>query len=609
MKQIKRLFAAMIAILLVIPLFGTRIFAADYDETLTVSGLDNGDVVRFFKLVAWEPGNTDAVGGWVAVSPMTKTQLQTIIGRPATQADVDAGKATEVGQLIEAEGITADLAGDLARAFKSVTPVATKTAASNKVELDVTADSDPATEGDQIPGPGIYMAVITPTDVDTIYNPVFVSSDFNKDQGGSWSVNDRVTYADNAAAKKSKTELKKEAEVDDDTSYDLTWKSTRIGEVVHYTVTTVIPGYGEVYEAPFFKLSDKLKDLKLLADTVTIVEPTGLTSGTDYTLATADDGYSITFSSAYLKTVKIPTNVKVTYDAVVTTDAPLHVNEELNEVWTEYSHDPTNESDHKFKRDTTQHYTYTIDAAGIGPGSSEARKKTSEVVKVGRDAAGNPVTETTEHSEITESNTWVSPLEGAEFALYTDEDCTQPYYPLDPATHTPTTTPATALSGSDGRMTFTGLDAGRYYLREESAPAGFIKDSHVAEIVIDATFRTVPVTEYTKDGTSWLSETEYNALADKTGYKSVTYDTDVLDTYTVTIDGEATATYHYVNDGRHVSISTEDPPVELPHQFVNTQGTELPDTGGIGTTLFYIFGGVMVLGAGILLVSRQRMMN
>ena len=47
----------------------------------------------------------------------------------------------------------------------------------------------------------------------------------------------------------------------------------------------------------------------------------------------------------------------------------------------------------------------------------------------------------------------------------------------------------------------------------------------------------------------------------------------------------------------------------MPHQFVNTQGTELPDTGGIGTTLFYVFGGILVLGAGILLVSRQRMMN
>ena len=39
----------------------------------------------------------------------------------------------------------------------------------------------------------------------------------------------------------------------------------------------------------------------------------------------------------------------------------------------------------------------------------------------------------------------------------------------------------------------------------------------------------------------------------------------------------------------------------------NTQGTELPSTGGIGTTIFYVLGTILVLGAGILLVTRRRM--
>ena len=38
----------------------------------------------------------------------------------------------------------------------------------------------------------------------------------------------------------------------------------------------------------------------------------------------------------------------------------------------------------------------------------------------------------------------------------------------------------------------------------------------------------------------------------------------------------------------------------------NNKGTELPSTGGIGTTIFYIIGGIIVLGAVILLVVRSK---
>ena len=41
--------------------------------------------------------------------------------------------------------------------------------------------------------------------------------------------------------------------------------------------------------------------------------------------------------------------------------------------------------------------------------------------------------------------------------------------------------------------------------------------------------------------------------------------------------------------------------------IVNQKGSVLPSTGGIGTTIFYIIGAILVLGAGILLVTRRRM--
>jgi LPXTG-motif cell wall-anchored protein len=39
----------------------------------------------------------------------------------------------------------------------------------------------------------------------------------------------------------------------------------------------------------------------------------------------------------------------------------------------------------------------------------------------------------------------------------------------------------------------------------------------------------------------------------------------------------------------------------------NNAGTTLPSTGGVGTTMFYIAGGIMVAVAIVLLVTKKRM--
>lgn len=44
------------------------------------------------------------------------------------------------------------------------------------------------------------------------------------------------------------------------------------------------------------------------------------------------------------------------------------------------------------------------------------------------------------------------------------------------------------------------------------------------------------------------------------------------------------------------------------HQDVeNNKGSQLPSTGGIGTTMFYVIGAILVIGAGVVLVTRRRM--
>lgn len=85
-------------------------------------------------------------------------------------------------------------------------------------------------------------------------------------------------------------------------------------------------------------------------------------------------------------------------------------------------------------------------------------------------------------------------------------------------------------------------------------------------------------------GTYTLTETETLA-----GYNILT------DSITVTIAADGTATFvGATGTGNEVTV-------------VNNAGSTLPSTGGIGTTIFYVIGGILVLGAGVLLVTRRRM--
>ncbi|MBE6746038.1 MAG: LPXTG cell wall anchor domain-containing protein [Ruminococcaceae bacterium] len=43
--------------------------------------------------------------------------------------------------------------------------------------------------------------------------------------------------------------------------------------------------------------------------------------------------------------------------------------------------------------------------------------------------------------------------------------------------------------------------------------------------------------------------------------------------------------------------------------FAAETGALLPDTGGIGTTIFYIVGALLVVGAVVVMISRKRMSN
>lgn len=56
-----------------------------------------------------------------------------------------------------------------------------------------------------------------------------------------------------------------------------------------------------------------------------------------------------------------------------------------------------------------------------------------------------------------------------------------------------------------------------------------------------------------------------------------------------------------------VTVDNGTPSTTLSTNVVNNVGSSLPATGGIGTTIFYVVGVVLMLGAGVLLITKRRM--
>lgn len=106
-----------------------------------------------------------------------------------------------------------------------------------------------------------------------------------------------------------------------------------------------------------------------------------------------------------------------------------------------------------------------------------------------------------------------------------------------------------------GKLAVRGLDEGIYYLQETKAPAGYNLMETPVQIKI--------VPKYT--------------VAGNTASVEVSYEVDSI--------AQASDT---------VGVR-------------NSSGSTLPVTGGIGTTLFYVFGSVMVLAAVVLLITKKRM--
>lgn len=107
------------------------------------------------------------------------------------------------------------------------------------------------------------------------------------------------------------------------------------------------------------------------------------------------------------------------------------------------------------------------------------------------------------------------------------------------------------ITGDDGKFNIVGLDHGSYILEETTTPAGF----------------------------------------------------NALDPFKFSVS----ATHAEATNGNSASMTLSDNSKEtMNNSIVNKSGAQLPETGGIGTTIFYVLGGMMFVGAALILVVRRK---
>lgn len=128
-------------------------------------------------------------------------------------------------------------------------------------------------------------------------------------------------------------------------------------------------------------------------------------------------------------------------------------------------------------------------------------------------------------------------------------------------------------------------------LADDAAVAAAIKAKTITEVTTDAS--GAAKFQGLDSGTYYLHETEAPA-----GYNLLKEDVTVTITATYGNDGQITSSS---------ATSTNNGQYQQTQKIENKAGTTLPSTGGMGTTIFYVLGAILVIVAAVLLVTKKRM--
>jgi fimbrial isopeptide formation D2 family protein/LPXTG-motif cell wall-anchored protein len=230
-------------------------------------------------------------------------------------------------------------------------------------------------------------------------------------------------------------------------------------------------------------------------------------------------------------------------------------------------------------KEVVVYYTATLDAATAVIGETgnwnESFAEFSNNPNGNQEGKGHTPKDTavvfTYKTDVDKVNKDKQPLVGAEFTLTkklkngTTVDIAVVKFTKDGVETTKVADGTSTSQGDATKFSFKGLDDGIYTLTETVTP----------------------------DGYNTIDPVTFQIVATHNGEGHIT-DLDVQNE-----DGTAFT--------GNLEFTKSAPTGTLATSVVNNSGATLPSTGGIGTTIFYIAGGILVLAAVILLVTKRRM--
>lgn len=347
-----------------------------------------------------------------------------------------------------------------------------------------------------------------------------------------------------------------------------------IGDMVPFTLYGSLPDTFGDYEHYYYEFSDTLSkgfvapavsDIHVYVDGEEVTNQLGegaitVTDNEDNSIAIAVkimDVKGLTLTNTLSKN----SIITVKYSAKLDTDAEIGLDGNVNEVKLTYSNNPNKTGNGTAKPDDTGETP--VDKVIVFTYEQDFTKKDADSGK-----------------ELKDAEFVLSREKGGEIQYLVatqKENGVEGTYVV--ASWTTEKTKATALKTVDGTYKVIGLEDGVYTVEETKKPNGYNDPADsTTELTISAE---------TANGQTWAGAAK-----------------DALTGLTLTATNDAT-------NAVSVTLGNAQAPADLNDGIVaadifNTKGSTLPSTGGIGTTMFYIGGGVLVAGAGVLLITKKR---
>ena len=326
-----------------------------------------------------------------------------------------------------------------------------------------------------------------------------------------------------------------------------------IGDEIPYTLTFKLPSDYAKYDHYYVKFYDDMsKGLTYKTGSAKIAYGSNAAVAIDDPVAgttTYEGGHMWTWEIMDLKALTLTTPlaannvITLTYKAVLNGDAVIGSAGNPNKMQVEYSNNPNNTGDGKSKPDDTGKTPIDINIVFT-------YKTIFNKVQPDGDTGTKPLTGADFKLEKKVDGEWVDIT-----TIHTGDGAINP----------------TKTGGTTGsQFTFAGLDDGDYKLTETVTPAGF---------------NSIDPIEFTITA-------DHDIESDNPALKK--------------INGSTGGTIELVAEPKQ-EATVDLTAASITSNILNQSGATLPSTGGIGTTIFYIIGAILVIGAGVVLVTRRRM--